>query len=339
MVSSEKARRTRGESVVRRLVAWGGAALLAVAAAVLAGAAALGLAAGVSPAPAAEPIRVTTTLTVLRALVEAVGGERVRAQAIAWPRHDPHFIEPRPSDIVRLGRSDFFVHMGLDLELWRGPLVEAAVNTRLLPGGHGDIDCSIGIPLLEVPASAVAVSRAQGDIHLFGNPHYWLDPANASRMAARIAERLSEFSPADAALFQQRLQAFQADLEKRAAKWRAMLRPYEGARLVAYHKSWPYFAQAFGLRIDLFLEPKPGIPPSGAHLESLVETMERDGVKVIIVEPHHPRRPAESVAERAGARLVELWQNPEPGSGYIELIDRDVRALAEALGGTSGGGS
>lgn len=289
------------------------------------------------PARAAGQIRVTTTLNVLRALAEAVDGERVRVEAIAPAASDPHFIEPRPSDIVRLGRSDFFVHMGLDLELWRGPLVEAAVKPRLLPGGAGDIDCSHGVPLLEIPA--VGVSRAQGDIHLFGNPHYWLDPANAARMAAQIVERLSAFSPDDAPHFKQRLEAFQSDLERRSKAWKAALAPYQGARLAAYHNSWPYFARAFGLRIDLFLEPKPGIPPSGAHLEALVEAMKRDGVRVVIVEPFQPRRTAESVAERAGARVVELWQNPESGQGYAEMMEHNVQELAQALRGAGGGGS
>jgi ABC-type Zn uptake system ZnuABC Zn-binding protein ZnuA len=284
---------------------------------------------------AAAPIRVTTTLEVLRALVEAVGGERVKVEAIAAPQFNPHFIEPRPSDIVRLGRSEFFAHMGLDLELWRGPLVEAAVNPRLLPGGPGEIDCSIGIPLLEVPQRAV--TRAEGDIHLYGNPHYWLDPANAARMAERIAERLGGSSAADAGFFRDRAARFGQDIEKRQAEWKALLAPYRGAQLAAYHNSWPYLARAFDLRIDLFLEPKPGIPPSGVHLETLSETMKRDHVRILVLERYQPRRPAESVAERTGARLVELWQNPEPKSGYVEMMERNVHALAEALAASAGG--
>ncbi len=289
-----------------------------------------------APAPADKPIRITTTQAVLASLAEAVGGERVKVEAIAAPGFDPHFIEPKPSDIVRLGRSDFFVHMGLDLELWRGPLVEAAVNRRLLPGGAGEIDCSHGIHLLEVPTRSV--SRAEGDIHLYGNPHYWLDPANAARMAAQIAERLGDFSPADGRFFAERLRAFQDDLERRAKNWRAALAPHREARLAAYHNSWPYLAQAFGLRVDLFLEPKPGIPPSGAHLEQVVAEMKKDGVRAVIIEPFQPRRQAESVAGKAGARVVELWQNPQPGMGYADMLDRDVRALAGALAAPAGGG-
>jgi ABC-type Zn uptake system ZnuABC Zn-binding protein ZnuA len=295
------------------------------------------LACASAPAAAAteSPIRVTTTLEVLRSLVEAVGGERVQVEAIAAPQFDPHFIEPRPSDIVRLGRSEFFVHMGLDLELWRGPLVEAAVNPRLLPGAAGEIDCSIGIPLLEVPQRAV--SRAEGDIHLYGNPHYWLDPANAERMAERIAERLGEFAPAEAGGFRGRADRFGREIERRQAEWRELLAPYRGARLAAYHNSWPYLARAFELRIDLFLEPKPGIPPSGVHLERLSETMKRDSVGILVLERYQPRRPAESVAKRTGARLLELWQNPDAEMGYIEMMDRNVRALAQALGAAPAG--
>jgi zinc/manganese transport system substrate-binding protein len=297
---------------------------------------ALAALAGISaPGAAGSPIRVTTTLEVLRALVETVGGDRVKVEAIAAPQFDPHFIEPRPSDIVRLGRSNFFAHMGLDLELWRGPLVEAAVNSRLLPGGAGEIDCSAGISLLEVPQRAA--SRAEGDIHLFGNPHYWLDPANAARMAERIAGPLGEYVPAGAADFQERAARFGREIEERQKNWQALLAPYQGARLAAYHNSWPYFAKAFGLRIDLFLEPKPGIPPSGVHLETLANTMRQEKVRLIVLDRYQPRRMAESLAQRTGARLVELWQNPDPKMGYLELMDRNVRVLAEALG-TGGGG-
>jgi zinc/manganese transport system substrate-binding protein len=294
------------------------------------------LAFGIPPARAAQPIRVTTTLGVLRSLVEEIGGDRVRVESIAPPASDPHFMEPRPSDMVRLGRSDFFVHMGLDLELWRGPLVEAAVNPRLFPGGAGEIDASTGVPLLEVPTRAL--SRAEGDIHLFGNPHYWLDPTNAAIVARHISERLSEYSPADAEYFMRRFEALKADLERRSGGWRAALERSKGSRLAAYHNSWPYLGHAFGLRIDLFLEPKPGIPPSGAHLESLVAAMKRDHVRAVIVEPFQPRRSAQAVAERAGARVLELWQNPDEKMTYADMMERNVRALGDLLAGSSGAG-
>ena len=314
-----------GRSRARRSGSVAAAALTLAALLALAFPAATGAAAG------RGPIRVTTTLSVLRALVEAVGGEKVRVEAIASPQFDPHFIEPKPSDIVKLGRSDFFVHMGLDLELWRGPLVEAAVNPRLLPGGEGEIDAEVGIQLLEVPTRAL--SRAEGDIHLYGNPHYWLDPANAAIMAGRIADRLSTADGVDEAFFRGRAEALRDELQRRTREWKATLAPYRGERLVAYHNSWPYFAQVFGLRIDLFLEPKPGIPPSGAHLERLLAGMKKDAVKVIIIERYQSRRTAEDLARQAGAQVVELWQNPDPKSGYADMMDRNVKALAAALGG------
>ena len=276
-----------------------------------------------------KSIRVTTTLTTLSSIAEAIGGDRVSATAIAAPGYDPHFIEPRPSDILRLGRSDYFIHMGLDLELWRGPLVEAAVNPRLLPGAAGDIDASVGIELLEVPGGGP--NRAAGDIHIFGNPHYWLDPENVKRMAERIAGRLAAGAPGSADLFKENLRFFSRSIDEHMAGWKTTLSPFRGQRLVAYHNSWPYFARAFDLRIDLFIEPKPGIPPSGSHLVDLMAEMERGDVRVIIVEPFQPRRVAESVAKRTSGKVVELWQNPSGKDSYIEMMDRNVQVLAEAL--------
>ncbi|MCZ6778191.1 MAG: metal ABC transporter substrate-binding protein [Acidobacteria bacterium] len=271
----------------------------------------------------------TTTLTMLSSIAEAIGGDRVSATSIAAPGYNPHFIEPRPSDILRLGRSDYFIHMGLDLELWRGPLVEAAVNPRLLPGAVGDVDASVGIDLLEVPG--VGLSRASGDIHIFGNPHYWLDPENVKRMAEQFAGRLAAGAPGSSDLFRENLRSFSRSVDEHMASWKSALSPFQGQRLVAYHNSWPYFAHAFNLRIDLFVEPKPGISPSGSHLEGLVAQMKRDEVRIIIVEPFQPRRIAESVAKRTSGKVVELWQNPSGKDSYIEMMDRNVHTLVEAL--------
>jgi ABC-type Zn uptake system ZnuABC Zn-binding protein ZnuA len=276
-----------------------------------------------------KPIRMTTTLSSLRSLASTIGGSRVDVVSIAEPTYDPHFNEPKPSDIVRLGRSDFFVHMGLDLELWRGPLVEAAVNPRLLPGAEGEIDASTGIELLEVPAASP--SRAGGDIHLFGNPHYWLDPLNTKRIARHIADKLTAASPESATLFESNLQAYSELIDQRLEVWHTALSPFKGSRLVAFHNSWPYLARVFDLRIDRFIEPKPGISPSGSHLEDLVARMKREDVRIIIVEPHHPRRTAESVAKRVSGRVIELWQNPPGDESYVEMMDRNIRVLVEAL--------
>ncbi len=276
-----------------------------------------------------KSMRVTTTLTTLSSITEAIGGDRVSVTAIAAPGYDPHFIEPRPSDILRLGRSDYFIHMGLDLELWRGPLVEAAVNPRLLPGAAGDMDASAGVKLMEVPGSGP--NRVSGDIHIFGNPHYWLDPENVKRIAEQIAHTLAADAPADADLFKENLRSFSRSIDEHMIGWKSALAPFRGQRLVAYHNSWPYFAHAFDLRINLFLEPKPGIPPSGSHLEGLVAQMERDDVRIIIVEPFQPRRIAEAVAKRTSGKVIELWQNPDGKDTYTQMMDRNIRTLVEAL--------
>ena len=152
------------------------------------------LAAGSSSVAAAAPLKVVATLSTFGDLAKTIGGEHVEVETVAPPRFNPHFIEPRPSDVRRVKRADLLVHAGLDLELWRGPLVDAAGNRRVFPGAEGELDLSRGIPLLEVPDRAQ--TRAEGDIHLYGNPHYWLDPENGKRMAQAICDKLCLVDPA-----------------------------------------------------------------------------------------------------------------------------------------------
>jgi ABC-type Zn uptake system ZnuABC Zn-binding protein ZnuA len=203
------------------------------------------------------------------------------------------------------------------------------LSSLRLPGAEGEIDASTGIELLEVPAASP--SRAGGDIHLFGNPHYWLDPLNTKRIARHIADKLTAASPESATLFESNLQAYSELIDQRLEVWHTALSPFKGSRLVAFHNSWPYLARVFDLRIDRFIEPKPGISPSGSHLEDLVARMKREDVRIIIVEPHHPRRTAESVAKRVSGRVIELWQNPPGDESYVEMMDRNIRVLVEAL--------
>lgn len=284
------------------------------------------------PAQAAEKLQVAATLTTFADLARVIGGEHVDVDAIASPRFNAHFIEPRPSDVLQVKRADALVHAGLDLEAWRGPLLDAAGNTRLFPGGKGEIDLSQGVVLLEVPDRPL--SRAEGDIHLFGNPHYWLDPRNVQRMAQTVCDRLCVLDPAHTDLYHRNLAAFTERLERKIPEWQAALKPFAGQRLVGYHNEWVYLMAFLGLRMDDFLEPKPGIPPTPRQLEFLEGVMPREGIRVIVRATYNPSRPTDTLARRTGARVAILAQQvrevPE-ATDYVALLDYNIRQLHAAL--------
>lgn len=280
-------------------------------------------------------LNIVATTPDLAALAAAVGGDRVEITTLARTTEDPHFVDPRPSFIVKLNRADVLLEGGAELEAaWLEPLLSGARNPKLATGAPGRIAGNAGIQMLNVPAQ---LDRSQGHVHATGNPHYLMDPLNARLAARTIAAAFIKLEPASASAFQTNLEKFQATLDARLTDWQKQLEPFRGRRVVAYHDSWPYFSRRFGVRVDLFLEPKPGIPPSPAHLATVAEQMKADNARVIFLEPHVNRRTAETLARAAGGVVVEVTQFPGglkgAGPGYLETMDHNVRALATALGG------
>ncbi len=299
------------------------------------------LAAGlVAPAaPIGAALRVVATTPDYGALAQAIGGEHVKVTILAKSTEDPHFVDPRPSHIVALNRADVLIESGAELEIgWLPPLVEGARNPRLLHGAPGRVYGADGIEMLDVPA---ILDRSQGDVHARGNPHFLMDPRNAEIVARRLAERLCSLDPDSCPAFRANLDRFLHALQRKLEEWSRLLEPFRGTAVVTYHNTWRYFARRFGLDADLFLEPKPGIPPSPPHLARVIETMQRQGIRVILVEPFQSRRTAEAVAERAGAIVVEVCQFPGglPGTegDYLALMDANVRAIVAGLTAGAGG--
>lgn len=282
----------------------------------------------------AAGLKVAATTADLSAIAAAVGGKHVDVTAMAKPTEDPHFVDPKPSFIVRLNRADALIEGGVGLEQgWLPALIQGARNSALTQGAPGRILAAQGIPMLEVPST---LDRAQGDVHAAGNPHFLMNPANAQRVAENIAAGFKRLDPQHAEDYDRNYKVFARDLDKKIAEWKKKLEPFAGQQLVAYHNTWPYFAQHFNLEIQLFLEPKPGIPPSPAHLAESIARIKADQIKVIIIEPYHHLRTAQAVADATGAKVVTLTQYPGgiegTGNGYIEMMDYNVNTLADALG-------
>lgn len=277
-------------------------------------------------------LHVVTTTQDSAALVQAVGGAHVQVLSLTRGTRDPHFADATPSMIRQVYSADLLVLIGADLEIgWLTPLVETSRNSRVLPGAPGYLDLSTAVTLLDKPAGPV--SRAQGDVHARGNPHYWLDPRRGLLMAQAIATRLATLDPAHAGDYRAQLATFQQTLERRLSTWQAQLAPLRDQPMLAYHPSFVYLAQAFGWRIVAHVEPQPGIPPSAAHLQQLIGVIRAQKIGVLIMEPYYERRSGEYLARETGIKVVVLPQSVGARADivtYADLFDSIVTAFKAA---------
>jgi zinc/manganese transport system substrate-binding protein len=277
-------------------------------------------------------LKVVATLPDLGALAREIGGDKVDVTVLAKPTEDSHFVDARPSFVVQLRDADVLIDGGAELEIgWLPPLLQNARNAKIDVGKPGRIQASQGVRLMNAPANA---SRAAGDVHALGNPHFVADPIIAKTVAQHIAQAFSAVDSANAAAYDANYKKFEATINAKLQEWGAAMLPFKGQNVVAYHDSWPYFAHRFGVNIDTFLEPKPGIPPSPSHLAEVIEKMKAQKIKAIIIEPFHDQKIADKVASATGAKVVEFAQYPGalPGTdSYVKLIDKLVASLAAAL--------
>jgi len=284
-------------------------------------------------------VRVITTIPDLASIAASVGGKRVETLALSRGYQDPHFVEPKPSFILKLSRANLLIVAGLDLEVgYLPPLLDQSRNGKIRPGSPGYLDASTGCDILERPAGVV--TRAMGDVHPFGNPHYWLDPSNGRVIARAIAAKLSALDPAGAAEYRANLTAFESKLSEAEKRWEALLGPHAGTELVTYHNSWPNFLKRFRLKAAGYVEPKPGIPPSPAHTVALINMMIAKKIPVILMEPYFDERTPRSVAQKTGATLLRFIPSVggvPPAKDYLSLFDYDVKLLADALAAKKAG--
>jgi len=283
--------------------------------------------------PALAAITVVAATPDLADIAKQVGGDRVSVYSIAKPNQDLHMIEPRPSDVLRIKRADLVVCVGLDLDLWMDALLNAAGNGRVNRGGRGYVDASVGIQKLEVPREQI--TGASGDIHVYGNPHYWLDPLNGEIISANILEGLKRVSPADANYFERNRSVFLAGLRSAMGRWQEKLGPYQGRKIVIYHDAWPYFVRRFNLKVLGCIEPKPGIPPTASHIASLIEQIKAEKQPVVIADAaYYPDKAAKTIAARTGAEFVVIPSSVGGAKGaddYISLFDCIVDSLAKGF--------
>jgi len=281
-----------------------------------------------SPALAAPP-KVITTTEDLASLAREVGGDKLTVESLARGYQDPHFVEPKPSFIIKLHGADLLIVIGRELEIgWLPPLLTQSRNAKIQPGSPGYLDASIGVRILEMPTGQI--TRAMGDVHPSGNPHYWLDPDNGRIIAKSIVRALSSIAPADKAYFDQRYADFDRRLAEAQKRWDAAMAPYKATKVVTYHNSWPNFTERFGLDVIGYVEPKPGIPPSPSHTIALIAEMKRQQVKIILVEPYFDLKTPEAIIREVGGKVVVLAPSTggvKEAGDYIKLFDYNTNLL------------
>lgn len=279
-------------------------------------------------------LNVVATLPDFGSIAEMIGGDKVKVTTIARGTEDAHFVDARPSFVRVLNQAEVLIEGGAELEVgWLPPLVNAARNTKILANAPGHLVLGRSIHLLEAPTGPI--DRSMGDIHPFGNPHYWLDPLNGKVIAQHIAETFSAVDSKNAATFQANLKQFEAQIDAKLPEWEKKLAPFKGTKIITYHKSFEYFAERFGLVVWGQLEPKPGIEPSAVHINSLVQNAQKESVRLLVIEPFRPRKTAEHVADTLHGKLLivpEKVNGAPEAKDYFGLFDYLVNKFAEALG-------
>ena len=278
-------------------------------------------------------LNVMTTTEDLASIAREVGGDHVTVESVSRGYQDPHFVEAKPSFILKLQKADVLVVVGRELEIgWLPPLIQQSRNSKIQPGSEGYLDASLQASILEVPTGQV--TRAMGDVHPLGNPHYWMDPENGKRVGKEIAQKLTQLRPNDKVFFEQKLTDFTTRLDAAQKRWLAQMAPYKGTKVVTYHRSFPNFAERFGLDIIGYVEPKPGIPPSPQHTLDLINEMKRQNVKVMLIEPYFDLKTPNAIGRDTGAQVLVM--PPSVGgvkeiTDYFKLFDYDINLLVDAI--------
>jgi ABC-type Zn uptake system ZnuABC Zn-binding protein ZnuA len=282
----------------------------------------------------AQALRILATTTDLASLARSVAGDLAHVEGMIPPGADPEAFEPRPSDLAKLRGASVVVRVGLGYDHWLDKLLMTHGDAAINRGGAGYVDASVGIPLLEVKGRTLDPASSGAHAHGLANPHYWLDPANAEVMTGAIAEAIIRVAPATAEKIRAQRSEFLARLNTSLARWEDLLGPHRGAKLIAYHNTWPYFARRFRLDLVDVIESKEGVAPSPARLAKLASIIREQKVRVILHESFEPDDASQLLARRSSAVVIKLA--PSVGSlpeatDYVSLFEYDVATLARAL--------
>lgn len=286
------------------------------------------LAALVFAIPSANAVvKVVTSTSDLAYFARVIGADKVEVSSIASPDADLHYVEVRPSYMVKMRDADLVLRVGLELDAWIERIIDGSRNSKLKK-----VDCSKFVTLLEVPTFKADASY--GDLHRYGNPHYWLSPANIEPITRAIAEGLTSVDPANESVYEDNRASFLAEINKELPAVKALAAPLAGMEMITYHNSWPYFAEYFGIELPGFIEKFPGVAPSPSHMSDIIELIKKDHIKVIAMEPYFERRVPQRIADASGAKVMTLYPSiggRNKSEDYLTWLRGNVNALVEAV--------
>jgi len=274
-------------------------------------------------------LRVETTTQDLAAIAKVIGGQHIEVHSLTSGTRDPHFAVAKPSMIRRVFRADLLLVIGADMEIgWLPPLLQSSRNSRVQPGNPGYLDLSEVVTLLgKVQGS---ISRAMGDVHAKGNPHYWLDPHNGIQMAKAITGRLTQLDPGHAIDYTTNFNAFKSKINSKLPDWKKALQHLKGKPVITYHNSFVYLANAFDFNIIDEIEPIPGIAPSASSLSSLITEIKTKQIDLLLIEPYYERRSAQYLKQQTGIQVAVIPQSVGAQSNiqnYVDLFDSIIDVL------------
>jgi zinc/manganese transport system substrate-binding protein len=276
--------------------------------------------------PAFAGINVVATLPWIGSLAKEIGKDKVSVTTLVKPSQDPHTVEAKPSMMLAGRKADILMYDGLDLEIGYLPLIlESSKNPRIMPGKQGNLDCSKFITAIEKHAN---VERSMGDVHPLGNPHYHFSANNILRVAEGMSKTLADLDRVNVEAYQTNFKSFAARFHEKQKQWKTV--NLKGRKYVAYHNLFAYLANDYGFQVVAYMEPKPGIPPSAAHIEHLIEDMKRNKPDGILVSPNHGLNEAQSLSARTGVKVIVLPQDVGAMQGtddWFAFMDKVMAAL------------
>ncbi len=269
-------------------------------------------------------LNIAATYPYIADIAQRIGGDRISACALAPGNWDPHFVVPKPSLIAKVRGADLLIMNGAELEIgWLPPVIRESRNAAVQPGADGLLDLSLHLKLIDIPDN---VSRAHGDVHPSGNPHFSLDPANIRAAAGIICKKLGALDPDNSAYYHNNFNEFVKTWDKKMLEWETAMKPLKGAKVIQYHKLFDYFFARYSLVPVSEIEPLPGIAPASGHIIKIINLAKTNGVNMILTDVYHSKEPAELIAAKTGIRMIVIPHdvNAVPGAENIFLLFDEI---------------
>ncbi len=286
-------------------------------------------------AHAGKKLKVVATLEFLADWTRQIGQDHIDVKFVHDSRLDVHYFQPRPAHVLMCTKANMVIIGGLDLDVWMQALLDASRNRNIQYGREGYVDASFGITnVLQKPIGRV--DMAMGDVHPFGNPHYYYCMDNVGIALENIVTGLSNNDPDNTEFYRENKEEYWKKVQNTFKTLKETMKPYKGTKVVTYHQSWEYFAEEFGLEILDYVEPKPGLPASPKHTKELIETIKQYEVKIILKEPYYPKRPVKKLMKKTEAKVVELVNFPggrKKARTYLQNLEANINDLIQAIGG------